>query len=251
MTERKFGKNIGTNVRLEHETGIYYFSTSIFPYSVEKGKQKYHFDIGDFFFPPIVTDIDIASFKKITDPYKISNFLSFEREQTREFVPKYSLGEYAFQPEALIPQKVTTTLTIEKAVLRRSGEFLKVFGFTPGNLLHQTRPVTIIEFFHYDAINDAEEILNSYAIIYEGCWLTSNPIEYDVTDDDTAVIQEVKMNVTKVSGIDLGAMASSAAAKTGGLITMGLIKLGVNVISGIKEKLKPKPFIVKNNMQAK
>jgi hypothetical protein len=128
---------------------------------------------------------DGASVTQSSSGKVLSSVTSFSRNQTRDVHPRYSLGKFAFMPEFLIPGPIKTELTLRKVALYK-GDVIKEFGFEKsGNLLYQVAPLVI------------DEVQNSpqgtvTILTYLDCWLTSNPIAYDIMGDQL-VVQECKV----------------------------------------------------------
>lgn len=134
------------------------------------------------------------------------------RNQSREVYRRYSLGKFAFEPYDLIPGKITTSLKIEKVVLYSEymitgvkgdvakllgmegksvylsdGDLLGALGYVSGSLFFQQFPFAIQEIVHPpEGLSGAQATITTY---YD-CWLTSNPIEYDIFASDQIIIQE-------------------------------------------------------------
>jgi len=138
------------------------------------------------------------------------------REQSREVYRRYMLGTYAHEPLDVIPGKITTSLKLEKVVLYAEymmqytlppaqsnlinsvatltaqssstpenkviylsdGDLLGALGFVSGNLFYQQQPFALQEIISAPEGSGAQPTTTTYM----DCWLTSNPIEYDIMD---------------------------------------------------------------------
>ena len=147
----------------------------------------------------------------------LGSISKINREQTREMHRRYMLGTYAHEPLDLIPGKLTTSLKLEKVVLYAEymmqytlpaaqsqlinpavfsaitgagstpqnkivylsdGDLLGALGFVSGNLFYQQQPFSIQEIISAPPGSGAQPTMTTYM----DCWLTSNPIEYDIMD---------------------------------------------------------------------
>jgi hypothetical protein len=159
------------------------------------------------------------------------------RNQRREVKRRYSLGKHAYEPYDIIPGKITTELSLEKVVLYSEyvastipsnviermigqiasttlniisgqtlaasktltlsdGDMLGALGYVSGNLLFQQVPFAIQEIVYPpEDFSDKQPTITTY---YD-CWLTTNPISYDIHDRDQLILQECNVAVGKVT----------------------------------------------------
>ena len=112
-----------------------------------------------------------------------------------------------------VPGPITTNITMTRSVLYLQ-DAMSAFGFLPGNIAFQTRPLILLEFNDLPldpagnnifgaSIARAGQGLNfdlnqSIPIIYTGCWISSSNIKYDIKGNDQAVIQSLTLNVSRV-----------------------------------------------------
>lgn len=201
-----------TKAQLEIDVGIYYFPMSI---SVSSSNWQYEFTK---FLKSLAYSYKAGEGGKFLDIYRIGTVLEYSRKQEVEFFDKRSLGIFAFEPEAKIIKSLDTTLKIHKALLKTSGEFIRLFGFSTGNLLSQKTPFTIIETYGLETTQwnaeHLEDWVSPYIIIYLDCWLKNNNIEFSIEDDDLILLQNADIEVTHTIGMSL----------------IDLVELGVNIV---------------------
>lgn len=119
----------------------------------------------------------------------------FQREQERDNIRRYSLGEHAFEPLDVIPQKIKTSLIVRRVVLYKS-DLLESLGYLAGNMFYQQKSFGLQERMNVPNTGSNEELTT---IDYLDCWIESNPIKYDVSQDaNQLVIQEAKITVGKI-----------------------------------------------------
>ena len=76
------------------------------------------------------------------------------------------------------------------------GDLLGALGYVSGNLFFQQTPFAIQEIVHPpESVTGKQPTVTTY---YD-CWLTSNPIEYDIHDRTQIIMQECDVAVGKVS----------------------------------------------------
>lgn len=155
----------------------------------------------------IGTALTAITFK--TDPTtNVNSIRNFSRDQNRTVTKRYALGVNSFEPFQVVPGPVTTKLQMERVILYKNDALKQVFGFWGENLATQQIPMLIIE-AKSDPTNNIENIA---AIMYTDCWMTSNPIEYDIDSEDLLIVQDREIEVGKVISIDstLGGIAAAA-----------------------------------------
>lgn len=119
----------------------------------------------------------------------------FEREQTRENVRRYSLGDHAYEPLDIIPNKIKTSLNVRRIVLYKS-DLLESLGFLAGSIFYQQKSFGLQE-----RMNGPKEPFktDTTTVDYLDCWLEQNPIRYDISENQNQlVIQNARITVGKV-----------------------------------------------------
>lgn len=144
---------------------------------------------------PIVKNIAGAFGTSFTFGPEIGVITDFERNQDRENLRRYSLGEHSFEPLDVIPQKIKTSLTVRRVVLYKS-DLLESLGYLAGSLFFQQKAFGLQERL---ASPSGSFDAGVTTIDYLDCWLETNPVKYDVTQNaDQLIIQEAKITVGKV-----------------------------------------------------
>ena len=144
---------------------------------------------------------DLAEFG--TSFKRIGAVFGFRVEQSRTNRDRRGLDS-AVEPFAIIPGLITTTLTLNRAVLYMQ-DAMAAFKFSPGNIAFQTRPLIIMEMTTVPQGFNMAQILGlqfdiklSNPIIYTGCWISSSSMNYDLRGTDQMVVQDVGLNVARV-----------------------------------------------------
>jgi len=156
---------------------------------------------------------------------------SFSRDQTREVYRRYSIGKYSHEPFQVVPLKVTTNLTIVRAILYKNDMLKTVFGFWGESLLMQQMPFVIVE----NKNSPTGDILETAVIFYNDCWFTSNPIEYDIDAEDQWIIQDREISCGSITVFD-STIHGAAALASETLSIAGEIygTKGVNLLKDLK-----------------
>jgi hypothetical protein len=142
----------------------------------------------------------------------LSSVTNFSRTQTRTVTKRYGLGTNSFEALQVVPGPIDTKLMMERVVLYKNDSLKQVFGFWGEHMASQQIPMMIIEYKdrQVEATNIANE--ERAAIMYTDCWMTTNPVEYDINAEDLLILQDREIEVGKVIVADttLGGIASAA-----------------------------------------
>jgi len=144
---------------------------------------------------PTVSVYENANNVQISYGKVIGTVQALEREQTREVTRIYTLGENAFEPFRVVPEKITSGLTLKKVVLYTE-DVLEALGYAQGNLFYQQSPFILIE--EQDAPPSKSNPVLPKTITYYDCWFVSNPIRYDIMTNDQLVVQEARIACGKI-----------------------------------------------------
>lgn len=123
----------------------------------------------------------------------------FSEVNDRPAEPRYELdsdlpGEIIEQ----IPQLVTRTLTINRAVLYEN-DMLEAFGISGGDLINQSRPFAIlkVESAPPGAVDSKGASIPSRITIFTGCWFTANPKTFSVSGRELRIIQNATVSYAR------------------------------------------------------
>lgn len=133
----------------------------------------------------------------------------FVREQSRETSKIYGFNGDEFQPLWVIPGQMSTKLRLSRIVFHRH-DLLQELGFLRGNLLSQENPFVIVEDQYVlrdptleiggrKLLSGEPEVTLGRSIFYHDCWLTNNPITYDIDTNDMIIIPEFDVEVGKIT----------------------------------------------------
>lgn len=125
---------------------------------------------------------------------RVGAVTKMSRAQTRSVMKRYALGTYSFEPFQIVPGRIDTKLTLDRVELYKSDTLTKYFAFLPRHLLFQQLPFLIVE----DMRNPDG---SSFTIIYNDCWITSNPIAYDIMGDQI-IMRQFNVEVGKMLVLD-------------------------------------------------
>lgn len=139
----------------------------------------------------------------------------FSRTQDRAVTTIYGFNGDEMQPVWVIPGQMSTTVQLHSIIFHDT-DLLRQLGFIHGNLLTQENPFVIVEEqytlrptlsfkeFSFESLTRSSsstttEFESTYAraIFYHDCWLTSNPVTYDIMGD-LILIPEVKVTVGRI-----------------------------------------------------
>lgn len=154
----------------------------------------------------------------------IDGVQSFSRDQHREYVARYSLGQNSFEPFQIVPGQITTELVLKRIVFYdvTSPTLLNVFGFFPETLMFQMFPFVLMEEKYAPdegSFTQAEDTVGSslqdspvylpqskpklVAVnLYMECWFIGNPVNYDITQGNLLVIPEMKIRCGRMVSFD-------------------------------------------------
>jgi hypothetical protein len=138
-----------------------------------------------------------ASFKRIGAVW------GFKADQSRTNKERRGLDN-AVEPFAMIPGPITTTLTMNRAVLYLQ-DAMAAFNFLPGNIAFQTRPLILLEITKIPQGVNVAQILGlqfdltlSNPMIYVNCWISGMSTSYDLKGGDQMVVQDLTLNVARI-----------------------------------------------------
>jgi hypothetical protein len=137
----------------------------------------------------------------------------------REVDKIFSLGYNAFEPEAMAPKAISTTVTITNLLLyKQKPDIMSILGYTSGNLFFQQAPFIIKQMFrspeNWDEVTDV--------LIYTNCWITSLPVTFDYSAENNLIIEAATVNCGRILSLSsnlIGAIAGST----------GFVKKGIKL----------------------
>jgi len=160
----------------------------------------------------LVTNV-LAAALEASVATKIGAITSMTAEQNRTLTRIYSLGSYSFEPQRLVPGRITTRLRLNRVVLNElnNEDVLAAFGFAGWNLFYQQTPVIIKQVF-YDPFTDTPVESN----LFLDCWLADNGnVAFDVMSNNMLLIQKCTMECGRV--INSEAVISSSLVSSSSL----------------------------------
>ncbi len=143
-------------------------------------------------------------------------------KQIRSLKERYALGPNPHQPFQIVPQNVTTTISLSRVVLKRFPEVERTFNFLPQNLIFQQLPF-LIELTDRGDDGDGD-LSTAIQHFFTGCWFVDSNVEYSMADKgDQRVIQNVNIKVTRMLTFDQSLAGNPVAQGVsnifGGVIT--------------------------------
>jgi hypothetical protein len=116
------------------------------------------------------------------------------------------------EPMYVVPGQITSKVTLSSIVFHES-DFLESLGYLRGHMLYQDNPFVIIEDQYklistnpnvnllagQVTISNEPSVTLARSIYYFDCWLSTNPIEYDIMGDDMILIPELAVEVGRIT----------------------------------------------------
>ena len=128
---------------------------------------------------------------------KIGAIKSMKLDQTRTINVWRELDCEKVNPGEIMeayPSLPKYSLTVEKTVLYKEN-LLQAFGLTEGlDLLEQTKPMLI----EIRLMSPDEATIPVKTIYLLHVWFESNPLEFDVENDDLRIVQSIKATVGRI-----------------------------------------------------
>ena len=113
------------------------------------------------------------------------------KNETREVSKLRGLGTYAFRPAIVVPGPLDTSVTLQRVVLYRGDALEAIFESNIETIYYQRKPF-LIEIKKYSPFGRVDNIK-----CYD-CWITKNPITFNIESEDTLVVQEMEVQVGKI-----------------------------------------------------
>lgn len=149
----------------------------------------------------------LNSFDVLSDTFSIpltagkilSVVTKFERDNKREVFSRYELGSNAFEPRDNIPQKVKTTLKLQRVMLYAEDMVEACGMIVSGNVVEQVQPLLIQEIQMVPNFgNSLKNPPQIKVISYTDCWILTNPAKYDITSQDQIMLQDIDIQCGKM-----------------------------------------------------
>ena len=155
--------------------------------------------------------------------------MGMEIAQQSNPIPRGGLNS-SIEAFAMLPGKVTTTLTIQRALLYYE-DAMSAFKFMPGNIALQTTPLIIIENLTVPDSPEIQKRFGSFAKkignsefgllqpnVYVGCRINSSRIKYDIEGNNSIVMQDITLSVARI----INPLSETVSQVTGALQGLGL-----------------------------
>ena len=187
--------------------GVHQTGDSGLPFDLNKN------DLNDLVNNPLSSALNLADFAASIKT--IGATWSFKVSQSRQNYERRGMNS-PMEPFAIVPGPQTTSIEMDRAVLYLQ-DAMAAFGFLPGNIAHQTRPLIIMESVQLPQNPDGstpkrlqEHVMANLGkglkfsleeaspIIYLGCWIKQSEINYDLKSNDQMVVQHLTFDVARV-----------------------------------------------------
>jgi hypothetical protein len=113
------------------------------------------------------------------------------KNETRSTTKLRSLGTYAFRPAVIVPGPIDNSISLQRVVLYKGDALEAIFGSSLESIYYQMRPF-LIEIRKYSPFGRTDTIK-----CYD-CWITKNPISFNIDTEDLLVAQEIDIEVGRI-----------------------------------------------------
>lgn len=123
----------------------------------------------------------------------VINQIRSENNFRREFDPARQ-----GKPVETYPGLASYSISLHRTLLYDTN-FLEAFGFVGSNIVDQYKAIVVVasQVGPVDAQGNALTVagleLKAHTYIIPGCWINNYPLEFDITDEDQRMVQEIEM----------------------------------------------------------